>query len=97
MKVLNCRVRYSKYDLIEELVSYNEVALTDNLLKKSEIKKKKNFPFKLVICKKRKHLQINFNPNSDLLFKNYFWKTGVFRKNIKLIKGLMHSISKKIS
>ena len=41
MKVLNCRVRYSKYDLIEELVSYNEVALTDNLLKKSEIKKKK--------------------------------------------------------
>ena len=96
MKIRHCRVCHAGIKEIINILDYKKVALAGSLLKRNQFNSEKKFPLKLVICKRCKHLQINFNPERDLLFKNYFWQTGVSSQNIYLITKLASDIQKKI-
>jgi len=95
MKIKKCRVCNSSINKIIEILNYNKVALAGNLLRKNLINQEKKFPLKLVICKKCKHLQINFNPKRDLLFKEYLWETKISSHNINLILKLANNLKKR--
>ena len=92
MKIRKCRICHTSTKNIIEIFNYNKSALVGNFLKKNQLRAEKKYPLKLVVCKKCKHLQINFNPNKDLLFKNYLWETGVSSQNINLITKLSNTI-----
>lgn len=92
MKVKNCRICNSKK--IKTILDYGKVALSGSFIKKNQIKKEIKYPLKLIICLDCKHTQINFILKPDILFKNYFWETGVSSQNIMLIKNLIDEIKK---
>ena len=92
MKIRKCRICHASTKNIIEIFNYNKSALVGNFLKKNQLSDEKKYPLKLVVCKRCKHLQINFNPNKDLLFKNYLWETGVSSQNINLITKLSNTI-----
>ena len=97
MKIRKCRICHASTKNIIEIFNYNKSALVGNFLKKNQLSDEKKYPLKLVVCKKCKHLQINFNPNKDLLFKNYLWETGVSSHNIHLITKLADNIQKNMN
>jgi SAM-dependent methyltransferase len=78
-----------------EVVDYKKVALAGDLLKKNQLKTEKKYPLKLVLCKKCKHLQIDFLPNKNLMFKKYLWETGVSSQNINLIQNFSTTLPNK--
>jgi 2-polyprenyl-3-methyl-5-hydroxy-6-metoxy-1,4-benzoquinol methylase len=95
MRIKQCRICNSSTKNLIEILDYKKVALAGSLLKKNQLKAEEKYPLKLVLCKKCKHLQINYLPKQDLLFKNYLWETGVSSQNISLITKLSKTIQHK--
>jgi SAM-dependent methyltransferase len=95
MKIKKCRVCSSSIENIIEILDYKKVALAGKFLKETQLQKEKKYPLKLVICKKCKHLQIDFLPEKDLLFKDYLWETGVSSHNVNLITTLSDTLQRK--
>ena len=60
---------------------------------KKKIKQKK-YKISLNYCKICKHVQIAEILNPNLLFKEYFWETGISKSNIYLMEGIIKKIKR---
>ena len=90
-KVKKCRICYKKKFF--EIVNFGKVYLSGNISKKK--RKEKKYKLNLLLCTNCKHVQIGFIVNPDILFKNYFWETGVSNTNVSLINQLLLKLNKK--
>ena len=76
-----CRI--CNYQL-REIINLGKIALVGNFLKEKTNQKK--YKISLNYCISCKHVQIAERLKPDLLFKNYFWETGISKTNIFLLK-----------
>ncbi len=85
----NCRICDSK---IKKIIGFGKIALVGNFLKKKGNQKK--YKISLNYCVSCKHVQISEKLNPNLLFKNYFWETGISKSNIHILKRLLRKLKK---
>ena len=88
---LKCRICQKK---LKRIIKFNKIALVGNFNRYK--KREKKYPISLNYCTKCHHVQIGEIINSDKLFKNYLWETGVSKTNIELFNNLVKKIRKKI-
>ncbi len=85
----NCRICKGK---LIKIVDLGKISLVGNFTRKLE--KQKKYKITLNFCVKCKHVQIAEILNPNLLFKKYFWETGVSKSNINIIKDIIKKIKK---
>ena len=90
--ILKCRICGEK---LKKIIKFNKISLVGNFNKNK--KKERKYPISLNFCIECYHVQIGEVINSDKLFKNYFWETGVSKTNLDLFKNLIKKIRKKIN
>ena len=84
-----CRICRGK---LIKIIDFGKIALVGDFPKK-KIKQKK-YKISLNYCKICKHVQIAEILNPNLLFKEYFWETGISKSNIYLMEGIIKKIKK---
>ncbi len=84
-----CRICRGK---LIKIIDFGKIALVGDFPKK-KIKQKK-YKISLNYCKICKHVQIAEILNPNLLFKEYFWETGISKSNIYLMEGIIKKIKR---
>ena len=83
-----CRICRGK---LIKIIDFGKIALVGDFPKKNKTKK---YKISLNYCKICKHVQIAEILNPNLLFKEYFWETGISKSNIYLMEGIIKKIKK---
>ncbi len=84
-----CRICRGK---LIKIIDFGKIALVGDFPKK-KIKQKK-YKISLNYCKICKHVQIAEILNPNLLFKEYFWETGISKSNIYLMERIIKKIKR---
>lgn len=72
---------------LKKIIDFGKISLVGNFLTTKS--KQKKYSLSLNFCKNCKHVQIAEILNPDLLFKNYFWETGISQSNIKILNNFL--------